>query len=202
MADEPPAVRKPNGVHAQTASTASLQDSTPRSVPGAHELLAHLVHEHRAAVQLQVERLLGDHHAAQDIVQETFLRAWHCAGQLQAGRGSMRGWLLTVARNLAIDRLRSAAARREVSSDDLPEAGQRSQDVGDLVAGSSFVTTTLATLSDEHRSVLFCTVVAGLSVEQTASRLGLPVGTVKSRRHYALRRLRCALDAHDHSAAA
>ena len=97
------------------------------------EALVHAVYaEHGRALLAYTTRLMGDRAAAEDIVQETLIRAWRHPEVMTNGRGSTRGWLLTVARNLVTDRIRARAARpREVPEDPaLPpvEHGHREQD--------------------------------------------------------------------------
>ncbi|WP_394328307.1 sigma-70 family RNA polymerase sigma factor [Couchioplanes caeruleus] len=144
--------------------------------------------EHAKALLAYTRTLVNDHHLAEDIVQETLIRAWRHAERLHSTEGSVRGWLLTVARNLAIDWLRSAASRHEsVGAEDwdltLP-------DHAEAVAASVEAVALLRKLSTEHRAVLLHTYLGGRTAQETARLLGVPVGTVKSRRHYALTVLR------------
>ncbi|TWD13520.1 RNA polymerase sigma-70 factor (ECF subfamily) [Streptomyces sp. T12] len=165
-----------------TPSVILPQDPLPKQP--LHRLMA----DHGKALLAYAEKLLNDHHLAQDIVQETFIRAWRHMDRLYRTEGSVRGWLLTVARNLIIDRQRSSAARREtVGTDDrdLPLV-----DHADSVLASVEAATLLRLLSPEHQEVLLHTYLYDRTVEQTAQILGIPAGTVKSRRHYALTGLR------------
>ncbi|GAB3276033.1 sigma-70 family RNA polymerase sigma factor [Kineosporia babensis] len=152
-------------------------------------LLDALVVEHSRALLAYTESLVNDHYLAEDIVQETLIRAWRHAGGLNPAKGSVRGWLLTVARNLTIDRSRSATSRHErVASEALP-AGVH-PDHADLVVDSQATEDLLSELSPEHRDVIRFTCLYGFTAKETALMLGIPVGTVKSRRHYALTVLR------------
>jgi RNA polymerase sigma-70 factor, ECF subfamily len=138
----------------------------------------------------------GDRQQAEDVVQETLLRAWRHAEAL-AGR-SVRPWLFTVARNLAVDAYRARMAR---GGDHVPiETGDgalavlpASDDI-DRALESWTVAEALADLSAPHRAVIIETFYRGRSVAETAKTLGIPVGTVKSRTHYALRALKLALE--------
>ncbi|WP_285597535.1 sigma-70 family RNA polymerase sigma factor [Kineosporia sp. NBRC 101731] len=166
---------------------------TSSPVTGQDPLFDALVAEHSRAMLAYVESVINDHHLAEDIVQETLIRAWRHAGVLDAARGSVRGWLLTVARNLAIDRIRSASARHEsVGTDHRPEplTGQVHPDHADQVVAVQITDELLRHLSAEHRDVIRYTCLNGLTARETALALGIPVGTVKSRRHYALSVLR------------
>jgi RNA polymerase sigma-70 factor (ECF subfamily) len=151
-------------------------------------LLHVLMSEHTKALLSYAERLLSDRHLAEDIVQETLIRAWHHTERLYSTEGSVRGWLLTVTRNLVIDRLRSASSRYETVGADNQDVTQR--DHADAVLASVEAVGLLRQLSAEHREVLVHTYLCGRTVQETAGILGVPVGTVKSRQHYALGNLR------------
>lgn len=157
---------------------------------GADEALLHAVHaEHGRALLAYATRLLGDRAAAEDIVQETLIRVWRHPDALTNGRGSARGWLLTVTRNLCTDRIRARAARpAEVPENPLTPPVQR--DHADRVATSVTILRALDALSEDHRTVLAQLYLSGRSLAETAAALGIPPGTVKSRSYYALRALR------------
>ena len=155
------------------------------------ELLRALHDEHSGALTRFVYHLTGDSALAQDVVQETLLRAWKHPDILEGSTGSARAWLFTVARNLVIDERRSAHHRHELATGTIPE--QSSPDQIDKILDAWLVSDALASLSEEHRAVLVHTYYLGRSVAETASQLDVPAGTVKSRMHYALRALRLAL---------
>ncbi|MEV0186215.1 sigma-70 family RNA polymerase sigma factor [Streptomyces sp. NPDC050625] len=150
-----------------------------------------LVVDHGAALLTYTVKLLNDRHTAEDIVQETLIRAWRHADRLMNTEGSVRGWLLTVARNLAIDRMRSAAVRHEKVGVESQEVAE--PDHADCVLASVEAAKLLHCLSKEHRQVLQHIYLSDKSVGETAQILGIPAGTVKSRQHYALTRLRARL---------
>jgi RNA polymerase sigma-70 factor (ECF subfamily) len=156
-------------------------------------VLQQLHDEHGAALWGYCLRLTGhDHARAEDVVQETLLRAWRHQGRLDESRGSVRSWLFTVARNIVIDDWRSRQAHPELSVAEVPESGS-TDDGTDRLLLSWIVAEAVTTLSAEHRAVLLECYFRGASVAQAAQRLGIPEGTVKSRTHYALRALRLAL---------
>jgi len=134
----------------------------------------------------------GDRTRAEDIVQETLLRAWRNLDRLDERAGPVRPWLFTVAQHLAIDAHRARRARP-------PEVGEAAlASVPDLdsVEGTLdriIVTDALGSLSQEHRAVIVETYYRGRTVAEAAAALGIPPGTVKSRCYYALRALKLAL---------
>jgi RNA polymerase sigma-70 factor (ECF subfamily) len=150
--------------------------------------LALLVADHAKPLLAYVERLLHDRHMAEDVVQETLIRAWHHTDRLYGSEGSVRGWLLTVARNLAIDSVRSARFRHETLGAEEHDVYQA--DHAEAVGASVDARALLRHLSYEHREVLVHTYLCGRTVQETARILGVPAGTVKSRQHYALSALR------------
>ncbi|WP_306369623.1 sigma-70 family RNA polymerase sigma factor [Nocardiopsis sp. CC223A] len=152
-------------------------------------LIRSLYNEHGRALLAYATRLTGDRAAAEDIVQETFIRAWRNPDVLANSRGSVRGWLLTVARNLVIDRARARRARpAEVAPAPGTEPSQ--SDHADAVVDSITVMDALDGLSDDHRAVLVEVYFRRRSVAEAAEVLGIPPGTVKSRSYHALQALR------------
>ena len=156
-------------------------------------LMQQLHDEHAAALWGYCLRLTGhDRARAEDVVQETLLRAWRNHDRLDESRGSVRSWLFTVARNIVIDEWRTRRVQSELSVGDVPE-GRQQGDHTDQLLMSWVVADAVLTLSPDHRAVLLECYYRGASVAQAAHRLGIPEGTVKSRTHYALRALRLAL---------
>lgn len=150
--------------------------------------------EHAAALWGYCVRLTGrDRARAEDVVQETLLRAWRHSSVLDQSHGSVRAWLFTVARNIVIDEWRSRRNRTEVVVADLPE-GRETVDRTEQLLESWLVADAVARLSPEHRAVLLECFYRGRSVAEAARNLGIPEGTVKSRTHYALRALRLMLE--------
>ena len=158
-----------------------------------HEELLRALHaEHSPALLGYVTRLTADPQLAEDIVQETLLRAWRKAGSLSGNPSSLRSWLFTVAHNIAIDQHRTSVARGEESEATLTDTPVAEELDRALEAWQ--ITEALATLSREHREVLVETYFRGRSVAEAGRVLGVLPGTVKSRSYYALRALRAALE--------
>jgi RNA polymerase sigma-70 factor, ECF subfamily len=157
------------------------------------DLVRTLYAEHGDALFAHALRLAGgDRQRAEDLVQETLLRAWRHPDVLDPERGSVRAWLFTTARNLSIDAWRRRSSRvSEVITDTLPEPP--SEDEADRAVEGWLIAEALNRLTPTHRQVLIECFYRGRSVADAAARLGVPPGTVKSRTHYALRALRLAL---------
>ena len=128
----------------------------------------------------------GDRQRAEDIVQETLLRAWLHPDAI--AERPARPWLFAVARNLAVDAYRARLARPhevgEAALELIPVPDQADRALADA----------LKALRPEHRGVLLETYYRGRSVAEAAVVLGIPAGTVKSRTFYALRALKLALE--------
>ena len=134
----------------------------------------------------------GDRARAEDIVQETLVRAWRHLDRLNGDGERVRPWLFTVAQRVAIDAHRARSARpREVG--DAVLAAVPGLDEVDAMLDRVVVTEALDSLSREHRAVIVETYYRGRSVAEVAQVLGVPPGTVKSRCYYALRALKLAL---------
>jgi RNA polymerase sigma-70 factor (ECF subfamily) len=155
-------------------------------------LVRALYSDHAAALWAFVVPLVGgDQARAQDVVQETMLRAWRRPDVLDQVRGSVRPWLFTVARRIVVDEWRRHRTDRDVPLDTGPEAGE--DDRTDAVLDTWIVGEALSRLSPDHRAVLEQCYYQGRTTADAAAVLGIPEGTVKSRAHYALRALRLAL---------
>jgi RNA polymerase sigma-70 factor (ECF subfamily) len=160
------------------------------------DALIRILYEQHAPPLLRfVLRLLGgDWQRAEDIVQETLVRAWRNAHTLGAqGQTSIRPWLVTVARRIVIDAHRSGRARPAEAYDREPDSYPVS-DGTEQVLRAMTVTDALRSLSYAHREILLETFFRGRTVPEAADILGLPLGTAKSRVYYALRSLRVALE--------
>ncbi|MFV2099666.1 sigma-70 family RNA polymerase sigma factor [Micromonospora sp. LOL_024] len=171
-----------------------LSDSAVVEPSAAATLLNQVVEEYRRPLHRFLTRLLlGQQELAEDLVQETFLRAWRHAETLAADRSKIAPWLYTVARHVAIDAMRARQARPpEVSLPDLNRVPDTDDEM-DRVVNVHAVRLALTKISTEHREVLREMYYRGASVAEAAVRLGIPEGTVKSRAFYAVRALHAAI---------
>jgi RNA polymerase sigma-70 factor, ECF subfamily len=146
-------------------------------------------------------RIVGTAETAEDLVQETFLRVWTRAGQWQM-RGSAAGWIYGIATNLALNALRS---RRLDASRSMSGTEPDEEDLLARVADSAscgpeqsalrneliqLIRESVQALSEDKRAVLQLSLDHGITLAEISKRLGIPLGTVKSRYHFASRELR------------
>ncbi|MCL2554255.1 MAG: sigma-70 family RNA polymerase sigma factor [Actinomycetia bacterium] len=156
------------------------------------EFLRALYALHGPSLLGQVLRLCGgDYQRAEDIVQETFLRAWQHRDALVPETAAP--WLHTVAHHLVVSAHRRRAARPQEAplGDTEPPSGD---DALDRALESWHMADALRGLSPEHRAVLVQVYYLRRTVAEAAEQLGIPQGTVKSRCYYALRALRSVLE--------
>jgi RNA polymerase sigma-70 factor, ECF subfamily len=149
---------------------------------------------HWSGLVQYVNRMLSDVHQAEEIAQETMLRAWRHAEKLSVDRGSVWGWLTRVAHNVMVDHIRHKRARPAEVNESLarPETmvtADHSPDVANAIDMANVV----AQLPPAQRRVLYLIYCEGRTCTEAAAILGAPVGTVKSRLHYALCQLRTVL---------
>lgn len=166
-----------------------------------------LFERYRRAVHKHLLRIVRDESAAEDLGQEVFLRVWTCAAQWD-GRGELRSWLYRIATNLALNHLRTVHRRRqqplevpEDSYDDedgayiqtpawlIDSASPDPQAMLEQAEQSELLWELVDGLPDEKREVLHLVYGAEMDIRQVADELGIPIGTVKSRLHYTLKRL-------------
>ena len=157
-------------------------------------LMKALYDEHAAVLWRYALRLTGDASRAEDVVQETLLRAWQHPEVIGDTERSTRAWLFTVARNMIIDERRSARFRNVVGSlDDSSAPEQSVPDEVNAALDRMLIADATAQLSAEHRAVIDRSYYRGWTIAQIAADLQIAEGTVKSRLHYAVRALRLTL---------
>jgi RNA polymerase sigma-70 factor (ECF subfamily) len=159
------------------------------------ERLRELYTEHGPYLRAQMTRMLHDPQQAEDVVQETLFRAWRHLGRMTDERGSIRGWLLRVAHNIAVDWIRARRARPlEVDAALRPEYTARVEDPSEELVLQLDAIRLLRGLTPEQSFIIYEIYVSGLTAADLAKLLGIPVGTVKSRAFYGLRTLRARMD--------
>lgn len=136
-------------------------------------------------------RVLGDRALAEEATQQAFVQAWRAAGSFDAGR-ELGPWLATIARRAAIDVHRREARRAHDRLDDVPSAHPAVVTLprsGESAYDAWEVRRALSALPDEEREVVRLQHAGGLTQSEVAAKLGIPLGTVKSRSARAYRRL-------------
>ena len=153
----------------------------------------------RAWLLARARALLGDPGAAEDAVQETFLRAWAACRTFDPSAGpTLATWLGTIGRNVAVDMLRARSVRPRLAAeaDDATEQANTTASVDgavDTALQRMVLLDALSQVSPEHRGVVLLAVVRDRPYADVAAALDIPVGTVKSRVHHALRGMRRSL---------
>lgn len=157
--------------------------------------LAELFDRHGRVAYGLALRVVRDADLAEDVVQEAFLSVWRSAHAFDPRRSSGRSWLLVLVHRRAVDVVRFRARR---AAERLPEgdgaAATPAAEAAELAWERSRVTSALAQLPERERRVLELAYYGGLTQAQIAARLGVALGTVKSRTFSALVRLRRLLE--------
>lgn len=143
-----------------------------------------------------VYAMLGSPEAAEEVTQDVFAHVWRDARSYRAERGSVRTWLLAIARNAAIDRFRRTGGRaaRERPLDETAErADPAADELLERAVQTDRVRRALAGLPPDQRTVIALSFYGGYPQSEIAARLGIPLGTVKSRARAAMEKLRTSL---------
>jgi len=138
-------------------------------------------------------RLLGSREAAEELTQDVFVTAWRKAARFDATRGRLSTWLMTIAHNLAVDRLRRETGVSRptlVLMDDVPDTPGLDEE--DLLLERDAAVRALSSLSDAERTLLSRAYFRGLTAREIAEADGIPLGTVKTRLRAALIKVRRA----------
>ena len=184
-----------------TAADDADRATLERIAGGDHGAIEILYERYKSMAYALALRITGDPAAAEDVVQDAFIGAWRNAARYEAGRGSVKTWLLSIVHHRAID-----ATRRRRPTIELPDGDLRTPapltlpDVWAEVAGRldrEAVVAALGTLSDVQREALELGYFGGLTQQEIATRTGTPLGTVKSRMRLGLLALRRALGRDD-----
>jgi RNA polymerase sigma-70 factor (ECF subfamily) len=155
--------------------------------------LAQLYDRYRTILFGLLMRILNNREEAEDVLQEVFLQVWRKAADFDESRGRPFTWLVTLARSRGIDRLRTLASRERIA-----EAGARevSEEISDAATDAfkseqrGLVSDALAKLPDEQKRPIMLAYFDGLTQSEISTRLGAPLGTVKTRMRTGMIRLR------------
>jgi RNA polymerase sigma-70 factor (ECF subfamily) len=179
-------------MHEEQSSDSELVGRMARGDRGA---LAELYDRHAGRVLGLAVRLLGRRDQAEDLVHEIFLEAWRNAGQYAEGRGSVLTWLLLRTRSRGIDRKRTARRDRDfVAQSSAADATSSDPSDGpERKIDQKRIAEALRCVSGEELEIIVLGYFEGLSSTEIAEKVGIPVGTVKSRTRSALVKLRAQI---------
>jgi RNA polymerase sigma-70 factor, ECF subfamily len=138
-------------------------------------------------------RLLGSREAAEELTQDVFVTAWRKAARFDPQRGRLSTWLMTIAHNQAIDRLRretGVTRPKLVLVDEVPESAQSTDE--ELLLERDAALRAIASLSDAERRLVTRTYFRGMTAREISESDGIPLGTVKTRLRSALIKVRQA----------
>lgn len=165
---------------------------------GDAEAFATLYDRHSRAAYSLAYRMMGDRQAAEDLIQESFLKAWRSARSYRAERGSVRTWVLSIVHNRGVDLLRATASRRRTQDRVEAESTgkQQSEAFSETWHNSQKeqVREALSTLPPEQLKVLELAYFSGYTHTEIAGLLGLPLGTVKGRMRLGLKKMKDYFD--------
>ncbi len=171
-----------------------------RMAAGDQDALARLYDETSGILYALALRILRAKEDAEEVVLDAYGKAWRLSGSFDASRGSVMTWLIMMTRSIAIDRIRSGAARAEkTESLDEPHHQAPSGDLDPEIQTyfeqqRTRVRAALANLPEEQRVTIELAFFGGFSHSELAERLGVPLGTVKTRVRLGLGRLRGYLE--------
>lgn len=182
-------------VLATNDAAAADRDAFDRMARGDHEALGEVYDRHGRLLYSLALRILRDQGDAEDIVQEVFAQAWRQAARYDAGRGTVLGWLLTLTRSRAIDRLRGRQSRPAASTDegllrDIPDRVTPADQQIAWAGQARQIRAALEGLTMLQRVAIELAFYEGLTHVEIAERLELPLGTVKTRIRQGLLKLR------------
>ena len=177
-------------------SDATADEALVRAIAnGDTRALAQLYDRHGAIMLGLARRIVGGKPEAEDIVHDVFVEAWRRAADYDENRGSVKAWLLLRTRSRAIDFRKSAGVARTVTAGDgawLTQLADPRTDDSEA-PDRARLRRVLTSLNAEQREVLLLGYFEGLSSSEIATKVGIPIGTVKSRVAAALSALRAAL---------
>jgi RNA polymerase sigma-70 factor (ECF subfamily) len=165
------------------------------------QAFATLYDRHSRAAFSLAYRMMGEHHAAEDLVQESFLKLWRAARSYRPERASVRTWLLSIVHNRAIDQLRSRASRRRTQEkvEAVAPRFEPSEAFAQSLANSQReqVREAMRSLPQEQLKILELAYFSGYSHVEIAELLDVPLGTVKGRMRLGLKKIRDYFDSRD-----
>ncbi len=171
-------------------------------VQGADETaLATLYKRHTPLLRTVISRVVHNDHDVDDLLQEIFIELWNRAASYDEAKGKALGWMVTLARRRAIDKVRRRQAyaraeerlRLEKEQEPLPARSHQTEDEANAADRAEIFQRLLTTLPEAQREALHLAFYCGLSQREIAAKTGIPLGTIKTRLELAVRKMRAAI---------
>jgi RNA polymerase sigma-70 factor (ECF subfamily) len=194
-----PPIRRPNEPGLTLPMSASQTISLlPAVSEGNLAAFEQLYDRHSPILYALLLRMLANPEDAQEVLQEAFVKAWNDASRYDPSRGSELAWLISIARSRGIDRIRSRKVRGDREKDAARDNSIRSAAVDGMAAVESAVAgeeqravrAALAEIPEAQRQALELAYFDGLSQSEIAEKLGVPLGTIKTRMQLGMRKMR------------
>lgn len=185
----------------QNYLTLADEDLISLAESGDAEAFAALYDRHGRAAYSLAYRMMGEKQAAEDLVQDVFLKVWRLAGGYRAERGSVRTWILSIVHNRGIDQIRSSASRRR-TQDKIEASAAKSQPSEAFSEAwrntqRDQVRDALTSLPPEQLKILELAYFSGYTHVEISELLDLPLGTVKGRMRLGLKKIKDYFDSRD-----
>lgn len=152
----------------------------------------YLYRQYSAVLYGVVYKVINDEHISQDVLQEVFVKIWNNVGQYDQKKGRLYTWMINVARNAAIDKLRS---RGEIMRSKIHTGDNAVDNIGNTLKTEQATDTIglrkmVADLKPEYESIISLAYFKGYTLDEIAKTLDMPLGTVKTRMRSAIKQLR------------
>ncbi len=173
----------PGGASISAVRDDSDDDLVERLLARDERALQDVIETHGAAVYGMARRILGDSALADEVAQDTFMAVWRRPGAFDSSRGTLRGFVLGVAHNKAVDLVRKEQRLSRAKDALIHEAGSQSESPAhdESIARRDEMTTALAHLSSVQKEALVLAYFGGRTYREVAEELGIPEGTAKTR---------------------
>ncbi|NEN04345.1 sigma-70 family RNA polymerase sigma factor [Diaminobutyricibacter tongyongensis] len=191
-------VNVPTGIGSDADESASAPDVTDnllsRSATGDQASFGELYDLLSPRVFGLIKRLVVDQAQSEEVTQEVFLEVWQSAPRFDPNKGRAIGWIMTIAHRRAVDRIRAAQASRDrdtrIGIRDLPQDFDQVAEAVEVRIEHGRVVGAMSRLSEAQREAVSLAYYGGLTQSEIADRLGVPLGTVKTRLRDGMIRLR------------
>ena len=164
---------------------------------GEQEAIAALYDRYSGVAYGLAMRITGDGTLAEDVVQDAYVSVWKQAGRFDPERGQVKSWLLTIVHHKAVDAVRRRTNRNERALPEGPEefiaAHGRPEEIAEATMDAAAVREAVRAIPDDQRRTIEMAYFEGITHVEIAERMGVPLGTVKSRLRIGLEKMRGSL---------